>query len=140
MVVRDDLAAGDSYFIVEIKSLRRILEMVEKYPCTCYIDEILRGTNTVERIAASASVLFYLYNQDVLCIAASHDIELTNLLAKQYDNYHFREHVTDKGIVFNYKINEGPSTTRNAIKLLSFMDFPEEVVTQAEGLAEEYSK
>ncbi|MCL2362250.1 MAG: hypothetical protein FWC73_10610 [Defluviitaleaceae bacterium] len=137
MVVRDDLSAGDSYFIVEIKSLRRILEQVRKFPCTCYIDEILRGTNTIERIAASASVLEYLHKEDALCIAASHDIELTRILAEQYDNYHFRETVTDEGVHFNYKINNGPSTTRNAIKLLQFMDFPMEIVAQAEGLAEE---
>ena len=137
MVVRDDLTAGESYFIVEIKSLRRILETVEKFPCTCYIDEILRGTNTIERIAASAAVLKYLHKQDVLCIAASHDIELTYILAGQYDNYHFREQVTDGGITFDYKLNDGPSTTRNAIKLLGFMDFPAEIVAQAESLADE---
>jgi len=139
MVVRDDLSAGESYFIVEIKSLKRVLDMVQNYPCTCYIDEILRGTNTIERIAASASVLAYLHKQDALCIAASHDIELTYILDGQYDNYHFREQVTDDGIVFDYKLNDGPSTTRNAIKLLDFMGFEEEIVTQAEGLAEGYA-
>jgi len=137
MVMRDDLSGGDSYFIVEIKSLKRILDLVQKYPCTCFIDEILRGTNTVERIAASAAVLEYLHGQDALCIAASHDIELTRILAGQYDNYHFREQVTDDGIVFDYKLKDGPSTTRNAIKLLSFMDFMDSIVKQAEALAEE---
>jgi len=139
MVVRDDISAGDSYFIVEIKSLKRVLDMVKKYPCTCFIDEILRGTNTIERIAASASVLAYLHKQDALCIAASHDIELTYILKNQYDNYHFREQVTGDGIVFDYKLKDGPSTTRNAIKLLSFMDFPEDIISQAEELAEEYA-
>jgi len=137
MVVRDDLSAGDSYFIVEIKSLYRILELVKSFPLTCYVDEILRGTNTIERIAASAAVLEYLHRQDALCIAASHDIELTRILAKQYDNYHFRETVTDDGVMFDYKIKPGPSTTRNAIKLLEFMGFPEEVVTEANKKAEE---
>jgi len=137
MVVRDDLSAGDSYFIVEIKSLQRILELVKNFPCTCYIDEILRGTNTIERIAASAAVLEYLHKQDALCIAASHDIELTRILAGQYDNYHFRETVTDGGVTFDYKINSGPSTTRNAIKLLEFMGFPREIVDQANALADD---
>jgi len=139
MVMRDDLSGGDSYFIVEIKSLKRIIDLSQEYPCTCFIDEILRGTNTIERIAASAAVLEYLKEQNVLCIAASHDIELTRILEK-YDNYHFREQVTDDGIVFDYKLKNGPSTTRNAIKLLRFMGFEEDIVKRAEGLAEEYTQ
>jgi len=138
MVVRDDLSAGDSYFIVEIKSLKRVLDMVENFPCTCYIDEILRGTNTIERIAASASVLSHLHMQNALCIAASHDIELTKILDGKFDNFHFREHVTEDGIVFDYKLNHGPSTTRNAIKLLRVMGFSEEIVGDAERLCEGY--
>ena len=140
MMLRDDLAAGESYFIVEIKSLKRILDLVQKYPCTCFIDEILRGTNTVERIAASAAVLEYMHSQDALCLAASHDIELTRILAGKYDNYHFREHVTDDGIEFDYKLKDGPSTTRNALKLLRFMNFADEIVGQADKLAEGYAK
>ena len=135
MVTRDDLTAGDSYFVVEIKSLKRILGMVKKYPCICYIDEILRGTNTIERIAASASVLSYLHSQNALCVAASHDIELTSILKDIYVNYHFSEQITDSDINFDYKLKNGPSTTRNAIKLLSYMGFPEQVVASAEGLA-----
>lgn len=101
----------------------------------CYIDEILRGTNTIERIAASTSVLEYLHTQNCLCVVASHDIELTGILAGIYDNYHFCEQVTDGGIVFDYKLKLGASTTRNAIKLLSFMDFHAEIVDRAEELA-----
>jgi len=137
MVVRDDLSEGDSYFIVEIKSLKRVLDMVEKHPCTCYIDEILRGTNTIERIAASSSVLTHLHQKDALCVAATHDIELTNILADMYDNFHFCEQVTSDGILFDYKLKDGPSTSRNAIKLLGVMDFPEEIILQAEGVANE---
>jgi len=135
MAVRDNLLGGESYFIVEIKSLKRILDLVEKHPCTCYIDEILRGTNTIERISASASVLEHLGKRDCLCIAASHDIELTRMLS--YTNYHFREHVTDDGIGFDYKLKQGPSTTRNAIKLLELMKFDRAIVENANRLASE---
>ena len=132
MAVRDNLQDGESYFIVEIKSLKRILDLVKKYPCTCYVDEILRGTNTIERIAASSAVLSHFQKQDCLCIAASHDIELTQILAGQYDNYNFSEQVTDNDITFDYKLKPGPSTTRNAIKLLGVMGFDEEIVRAAE--------
>ncbi|MCL2363092.1 MAG: hypothetical protein FWC71_00330 [Defluviitaleaceae bacterium] len=141
MVMRDDLSGGDSYFIVEIKSLKRMLERVALYPCTCFIDEILRGTNTVERIAASASVLRWLDGggqRNCLTVAATHDIELTHLLANTYSNYHFRETVTPAGVTFNYKLQDGPSTTRNAIKLLEVMDFDPQIVTQAQDMAQGY--
>jgi len=132
MAVRDDLLGGESYFIVEIKSLKRVLDLVAKYPCICYVDEILRGTNTVERIAASAAILSFLNEQDCLCIVASHDIELTRLLS--HDNYHFCEQVTNNEISFDYKLKLGPTTTRNAIKLLEFKGFGDEIVGYAKEL------
>ena len=138
MVLRDDIGSGDSYFVVEIKSLRRIVERVKEHPCTCYIDEILRGTNTVERIAASASVLGWLAAQPCLTVAATHDIELTHMLASSYENFHFREQVTDAGVEFDYTLKHGPATTRNAIKLLEVMDFDPGIVAQAQKMAREY--
>ena len=56
-------------------------------------DEVLRGTNTLERIAASSRILASLSKENVLCFAATHDIELTYILEKLYSNYHFRERV-----------------------------------------------
>ncbi|WP_312698998.1 MutS-related protein [Sedimentibacter sp.] len=138
MAVRDSISEGDSYFIKEIKSLKRILDKVQNTYCICFVDEILKGTNTVERIAASTSVLKYLLNIDCLCITASHDIELTNILRNEYDNYHFREHITDDGIQFDYKLKDGPSQTRNAIKLLNYMDFDTQIVETAEELVERF--
>jgi len=140
MAIRDDIAGGDSYFIVEIKSLKRILDKIRTFPCICFIDEILRGTNTVERIAASTAVLEFIHTQDCICLAASHDIELTNILAGKYDNYHFREQVSDTGVAFDYLLRHGPSSTRNALKLLSFTEFDNNIVTRAEHLASEYDR
>ena len=81
----------------------------------CFVDEVLRGTNTVERIAASTQILKSLCHPGVLCFAATHDIELTELLQKDFDNYHFEEDIRDGDIFFNYRIKEGRATTRNAI-------------------------
>lgn len=141
MAVRDDITAGDSYFITEIKSMKRILDRCAAFPCLCVIDEILKGTNTIERIAASASVLLHLHEQpNCLCIAASHDIELTALLKNQYDSYHFSEQIDDTGIRFDYTLKEGPSQTRNAIRLLEYMEFPANVVAQANQLVTQYEE
>lgn len=138
MAVRDNISEGESYFITEIKSLKRILDKIQIIPCTCYIDEILRGTNTIERIAASASVLKYLNNMDCLCVVASHDIELTYILQNIYDNYHFCEQITDDGMLFDYKLKHGVSQTKNAVKLLQYMGFDKLIIENAITLVSDF--
>ncbi|MGJ0915647.1 MutS-related protein [Enterococcus avium] len=134
MAVEDDILAGDSYFVAEIKSIKRLLNQVKKGArCYCFIDEILKGTNTIERIAASSSVVTWLADYPSLSFVATHDIELTEMLKKQCDNVHFEETVTeDRGITFDYVLKQGPSVTRNAIALLKVMDYPEKIVDQAQ--------
>ncbi|MDR0347781.1 MAG: hypothetical protein LBH56_05355 [Coriobacteriales bacterium] len=138
MAARDNILAGESYFIAEIRSLKRLLEQAQQRPCLCFVDEILKGTNTIERIAASASILRGFNALDSLCLVATHDIELTVLLADTFDNYHFEEQVTDEGVSFDYSLRNGPSRTRNAIKLLATMGFNEDMVQGAETLVEDY--
>lgn len=140
MSLRDDLAGGDSYYIVEIKSLKRILDYGSREGNTilCFVDEVLRGTNTVERIAASTQILKSLAHANALCFAATHDIELTHLLQDYYNNYHFEEEIIENDIVFNYKLLKGRATTRNAIKLLSIMGYDENIIHEAEELAENF--
>ncbi|NLX82368.1 MAG: hypothetical protein GXZ04_00900 [Clostridiales bacterium] len=139
MAVRDIILEGESYFVVEIKSLRRILTATSKNRfLLCFIDEILRGTNTIERIASSAALLSYLTSQPVLCMAATHDIELTQLLS-DYQQFHFREEMGPAGMTFPYRLMEGPSTTRNAIRLLEQMKFPDQVTSRADSLAAHFT-
>lgn len=92
MALRDDLGSGESYYIVEIRSLKRILDAAQSpgAPVLCFVDEVLRGTNTVERIAASTQILKSLHKPGVCCFAATHDVELTGLLEAEYDNYHLK--------------------------------------------------
>ncbi len=137
MALRDNLGSGESYYIVEIKSLKRILDAVNKdvSPVLCFVDEVLRGTNTVERIAASTQILKSLCNANTKCFAATHDIELTHLLEKYYDNYHFEEEVIDNDIVFNYKVLNGRATSRNAIKLLKIIGYENSIIDEANNMA-----
>ena len=139
MALRDNLAQGESYFVVEVKSLKRILEASrEKTPLLCVIDEVLRGTNTTERIAASESVLAALRRANVLCLAATHDTELTYLLEDLYTNYHFEEQITAQSISFPYRLEQGPARGKNAIALLGNMGIDEKIVKQAERRAAEF--
>lgn len=140
MAVRDSITSGESYYISEIKSLKRVLDHVSRTPCLCFVDEILKGTNTAERIAASAAILQYLCRRDCLCLVATHDIELTRILERDFENYHFSEQITDKDILFDYLIKPGPSTTTNAVRLLSYLDFDRGIVARAEKLAEHFSR
>ena len=140
MAVRDSIMEGDSYFITEIKSLKRVLDTIERMPCTCFIDEILRGTNTIERIAASTAILKYLVGRECLCMAASHDIELTRIMEGLYDNYHFSETVKSEGVTFDFKLKEGAANTRNAIRLLGFLGYEPSVVDEANENVENFIK
>lgn len=139
MALRDDLGSKESYYIVEIKSLKRILNQIDpKKPLLCFVDEVLRGTNTVERIAASAQVLESLARPEVLCFAATHDIELTRLLEQEYDNYHFQEEIVGKDILFHYILQEGRATSRNAIRLLGMIGYDEAIIKDAQQTAEHF--
>lgn len=135
MAVSDDILSGDSYFIKEIKYLKRMLAHLNPHKCTiCIVDEILRGTNTKERIAASKAILKYLSKENCLAMAASHDQELTGLLSDIYDNYHFSEKIGQQDIEFDYKLYLGPAVSNNAIRLLEYMGFPKKIIADAKGL------
>lgn len=140
MTLRDDIQGGDSYYMVEIKALKRILDAGKEpgAPLLCFVDEVLRGTNTVERIAASAQILKSLCGENCICFAATHDIELTHLLDGIYTNYHFEEEIREDDIVFNYRLLSGRATTRNAIKLLNIMGYDEKIVKEAEKMASDF--
>ena len=129
MTLRDDLESKESYYIVEIKSLKRILDSAkEETPLLCIVDEVLRGTNTIERIAASSEILASLCLPHVLSFAATHDIELTYMLEEYYTNYHFEEEVKEDDVKFNYLLKKGRVTTRNAIQLLKMTGYDDSIV------------
>ena len=137
MSLRDDLESGESYYMVEIRSIKRILEAADEdgVKVLCFVDEVLRGTNTVERIAAASEIMRSFSSENMLSFAATHDIELTQLLSDVYDNYHFEEEIANNDILFPYKLLKGPANTRNAIKLLRLMGYPQEMIKRAEWMA-----
>jgi len=142
MALQDDLGNSESYYIVEIKALKRILDVMDlsEMPVLCFVDEVLRGTNTIERIAASSQILYSFANRNVMTFAATHDIELTSILEKYYSNYHFEEEVSEDDILFNYKLFKGRATSRNAIKLLGIIGYDKEIIQTSELMAEAFSR
>ena len=136
MALRDDIISNESYYIVEIKSLKRILDGLDpEIPTLCFVDEVLRGTNTLERIAASSQILNSFAKSGAMCFAATHDIELTHILEKEFSNYHFQEQVEDNKVLFDYLLYPGRAVSRNAIKLLGIMGYSQDIIEKADRAA-----
>ncbi|MEN8194794.1 MAG: hypothetical protein ABFS12_18380 [Bacteroidota bacterium] len=133
----EDLEHSKSYFFVEIEELQKFIQIAEENNSHIYlIDEIFRGTNTIERLAISTSVLEYL-NQHGKVLVTTHDIELQGLLEKTYEMYHFGDKVNGDDFYFDYKIQKGPCFTGNAISLLKIKGYPETITNKARILASE---
>lgn len=96
------------------------------------IDEIFSGTNTTERIAIAQAVLRAL-SRNALVLATTHDVELQEILDDCFDFYHFQEDPNVDGF-FDYLLRSGKTSARNAIRLLARLDFPPEVIADAEAL------
>lgn len=140
MSLRDNIMAGESLYVTEIKSVKRIVEKTAGGSRTAvFLDEVLKGTNTVERIA-SLSVLLKSFKKAGLCFAATHDTPLTEILDGIYDNYHFDETVTENGISFPYELKKGSTDSKDAIKLLSLMGFSDEITKEAFSMGDKYEK
>jgi len=138
MSLTDSISKNESFYVAEVKAVKRIIDLADSsdnMKVLCFIDEVLRGTNTKERIASSTSILRYL-NDKCICFGATHDIELTYLLEDKYKNYHFDEQVCSDDISFSYKIKQGRASSTNAIKLLKVMNFPKEITENADLLAD----
>lgn len=141
MALKDSIETEESYFMVEIRSLNRIVnEPQEDVRVIGFIDEILRGTNTIERIAASSAVLNQFIKNDKRFVAATHDIELTRLLQDRVKNQHFSETLKDDDISFDYLVKSGPSQSRNAIKLLEVSGYSKELIEEANSLVLKFEK
>ncbi len=139
MNLKDDIVTGDSFYMAEIKSLKRLLKIAEsKEYAMIFMDEMFKGTNMLERIAAASIILKKFADLDCFICLATHDVELSRILGERYENYHFREVVTADDILFDYTLREGVTTGSNAIKLLAYCHYDQEIVDQAEKYAENY--
>lgn len=94
----------------------------------------------MERVAASSQLLQALSVRNAMCFAATHDIELTYLLEKNFENYHFEEQLSEGDISFDYCLRKGRADSRNAIRLLSVIGFEEELVQKAQKRVELFLK
>jgi hypothetical protein len=139
----DDLLAGKSYFIAEVEALLELVRTsADRSPHLFLLDELFRGTNAVERIAAGQAVLQELLVADTgtprphVVLAATHDRELVDLASPAFDAYHFGDSVGPGGLTFDHRLQRGPATTRNAIALLQLHGAPKTLLAQATTTAD----
>jgi DNA mismatch repair ATPase MutS len=142
----DDLVAGKSYYVVEVEEvLARVRASASERPHLFLFDELFRGTNAVERIAAGEAVLRELISgtglgRNHVVLAATHDVELVELLRGAYQAFHFADTIGPEGLMFEHRLAPGPATTRNAITLLELHGAPPTLVRAALARAAELDR
>jgi hypothetical protein len=130
----ESLDGAKSYYYREIE---RILALINqdstKGPYLFLIDELFRGTNTAERLAAGIAVLENLSKKGMVMLT-THDVELESRLREDFVMVHFREEIKAGVHSFDYRIHQGPCRSRNAIRLLELIGYPPQLVQRAINL------
>jgi hypothetical protein len=132
------IESGKSHFFAELERILSFLKSAERDGREVFlIDELFRGTNTPERIAAGKAVLESL-GSHAQVLATTHDVELQQLLGPGFFTFHFIEN-PELPEVFDYRLHSGISTARNAIELLEKLGFPSAIVGEARRLANAFT-
>jgi hypothetical protein len=120
----DNLGESVSSFYAELSRIRTLLQRLEQEePIFFLLDEILKGTNTQDRIAGSEALVAQLLPSQGLGLISTHDIELAALGEKEarVQNYSFHSEIQDQEILFDYRLKEGACPSFNAHKLMELM-------------------
>jgi DNA mismatch repair ATPase MutS len=122
MRITDNLAESTSTFYAELKKLKTIIEKVNKgEKIFILLDEILRGTNSLDRHTGSVALMKQLIKYNAAAIIATHDLELAKLkneYPEKIINYHFDVQVSNDELYFDYVLKPGICTSLNASILM----------------------
>ena len=133
MRIADSLADGVSFFMAELKRLKEIVDTAKTHASNnprrllFLLDEILQGTNSVERQVAVSRVVRKLIDDKAIGAISTHDLDLaeTTELAKACQTVHFSEQFVEKDgkktMTFDYQMKPGIAQTTNALKLLEIV-------------------
>lgn len=118
MRTTDDLAHGISYFNAELLRLKQLLTACQHNSQTLIIlDEILKGTNSVDKLNGSRLFLQAVSALPVTGVIATHDLELSKMEGERFHNYCF-EIALGQDVTYSYKITPGIARNQNATFLL----------------------
>ena len=129
MRIGDVLQEGKSTFYAEVERLSIVVNAIDvddQAPVLILLDEILRGTNTKERLMGVQSIVTHLAGARAMTFIATHDQEITHLAEEhtKISNFHFRERLEEGRLRFEYRIHDGPSDTTNALLIMQEAGLP----------------
>ncbi len=127
--VDDSLDAGLSFFYVEVKRLKRLLDAAFERsapPVLFLIDEIFKGTNNRERLIGSRAFITSLAESNGFGMVTTHDLELAEMekAITHVTNAHFQETVEANILTFDYRLRPGPCPTTNALRIMALEGLP----------------
>ena len=122
MRIADNLEESTSTFYAELKKLKTIIDKVNNNERVfILLDEILRGTNSMDRHTGSVALVRQLIKHNASGIIATHDVELARM-REDYPanilNHHFDVQVNNDELYFDYQLKEGICTSMNASILM----------------------
>lgn len=122
MRIKDSLNESTSTFKAELDRMKFILDRVKDIPSSFFlIDEMLRGTNSVDKYLGSKAIIKKLIDLRGRGMLATHDLQLSELINDYpgyLKNYHFDIQVQGSEMLFDYKLKDGACTIFNASMLL----------------------
>lgn len=134
--IDDNLLDGKSYYFEEVNIMSTLVHAAATGQQHIFLlDEVFKGTNTIERIASARAILSWLNQQHNLVFVATHDIELAEMLEHEFELYHFTEDVRDNELLFDHTIKAGPLRTRNAIRILELSHYPAAITEEARRIS-----
>ena len=121
----DSLSDNESYFFAELKRLKRIIDLLNQgQQLFIILDEILKGTNSMDKQKGSFDLIRQFMQLKANGIIATHDLLLGSLI-KQFPeeirNYCFEADIKDNELTFSYKLREGVAQNMNACFLMKKM-------------------
>ena len=137
----DDLASGQSTFMVEMNEVANILRNATS-KSLLILDEIGRGTSTFDGLSIAWAVVEYISNSKLLgakTLFATHYHELTELEGKISNVNNYCIAVKEKGddIVFLRKIVKGGADKSYGIQVAKLAGVPDPVINRAKEIVEE---
>ena len=119
----DSLTEETSYFYAELKRLKFIVEELEKGDCFIILDEILKGTNSVDKAEGSKKFVERLVRAGATGLIATHDLSLCTLadVLPHVENRYFDAQIVNDELYFDYRFKEGVCQNMNASFLLKHM-------------------
>ncbi len=121
----DSLSDNESYFFAELKRLKRIIDLLNQgQQLFIILDEILKGTNSMDKQKGSFDLIRQFMQLKANGIIATHDLLLGSLI-KQFPeeirNYCFEADIKENELTFSYKLREGVAQNMNACFLMKKM-------------------